>query len=155
MVKLSNFTYVILPLADHMATSVNDSLNYHLNTANGRTGLHDLHSTLDAAGIDASGIPSEAILTTDGHDGVSAIAMGNEAASFTDTREVVLSLTSPHLYAKTLVKITIHLMPDPINPRFHRIYRVPQPALDEGEVLPSSISNTHKPLSTAPTSRPA
>jgi hypothetical protein len=49
---------------------------------------------------------------------VGAIAMGNEAATFTDTRKVVLSLSSPRplLYATTLQKITIHVMPDPINP---------------------------------------
>jgi hypothetical protein len=37
----------------------------------------------------------EAALTTDGPDGVGAIAMGNEDASFTDTRKVVRSLTTP------------------------------------------------------------
>jgi hypothetical protein len=83
--------------------------------------------------------------------------MGHEAAIFTDTRKVVLSLTFPLplLYATNLKKITIHVMPDPINPRFLRIYRVLQHTMGEGEVMPRSLSNTPKPLSTAPTSRPA
>jgi hypothetical protein len=43
--------------------------------------------------------------------------MGNETASFTDTRKVVNRLTTsplPLLYATTLQKITIPMMPDPI-----------------------------------------
>jgi hypothetical protein len=56
--------------------------------------------------------------------------MGSADSTSTDTRKVVLSLTSPlppHV-ATTLQKLTIHMMPDPINPRFVRIYRVPKPA---------------------------
>jgi hypothetical protein len=128
MVELPNFADFILPRADHMTTAVTDSLNYHLNTRKGNTGLHDLHSSL----------------TTDGPDHVGAIAMGNDADTFTDTRKVALSLTSP------LQKITMHMMPDPINPRLLRTYRVPQPTLEEDEVLsPEPIPHI------APTSRPA
>jgi hypothetical protein len=52
---------------------------------------------------------------------------------------VVLSLTSPLplLYATTLRNITIYPMPDPINPRFLRIYRAPKSTLEGGEVLPA------------------
>jgi hypothetical protein len=92
-------------------------------------------------GIDATGFRTEAALTTGGPDGVGAIdrpAMGNEADTITDTRKVFLNLTSLlPLHAKTLQKIIIHMMPDPIiSPRFLRIYRVPQPSLEEGKVLP-------------------
>jgi hypothetical protein len=46
--------------------------------------------------IEVTNFPTEASLsTTDEPDGVGAAAMGNEAATFTDTRKVVLSLTSP------------------------------------------------------------
>jgi hypothetical protein len=45
-------------------------------------------------------------------------------------------LALPLLYATALRKITIHLMLDPINPRFLRIYRVLKPATKEGEILP-------------------
>jgi hypothetical protein len=40
--------------------------------------------------------------------------MGNEAANFTDTRKVVLSLASslPLLDVNTLRKITIHMVPE-------------------------------------------
>jgi hypothetical protein len=64
--------------------------------------------------------------------------MGNEDTTFTDTNKVVLSLTSPLplLCATTLQEITIHMMSDLINPRFLRIYPVPKPTLEEGEVLP-------------------
>jgi hypothetical protein len=64
--------------------------------------------------------------------------MGEADATFQYTRKVVLSLTSPSPlpYATTLKKITIHLMFDPITPRLLRIYRVPKPPLEEGEVLP-------------------
>jgi hypothetical protein len=95
MAEPSNFADFILPPSDHMATAVTDSLNYHLNIAKGQSGLHDLPSSLTSAGIDATGFLEEAALSTDGPDGVGAIAMGNEAATFTDTRKVVLSLTSP------------------------------------------------------------
>jgi hypothetical protein len=51
---------------------------------------------------------------------------------------VVLSPTSPLplLYAATLKKIIIHLTSNPIKPRLLRIYRVPNPPLEEGEILP-------------------
>jgi hypothetical protein len=40
-------------------------------------------------------------------------------------------------YATTrLTKVRIHIMPDPINPRFLRIHRVPKPETKDGEVLP-------------------
>jgi hypothetical protein len=35
MVELSNFADFILPPTDHMATTVTDSLDYHLNIAKG------------------------------------------------------------------------------------------------------------------------
>jgi hypothetical protein len=95
MVDLSDLKDFILPPADEIATAVTDSLNYHLGTVKGRTRLHALHSSLTAAGIDATIFPTEAALTTDGPDGVGAIAVDNEAATFTDTRKVALSLTSP------------------------------------------------------------
>jgi hypothetical protein len=79
MVELSNSTDFILPPADHMATAVTDSRNYHPNTATSKSGLHALHSSLIAAGIDASSFPTGPALTTDGPDGVGAIAMGNKA----------------------------------------------------------------------------
>jgi hypothetical protein len=103
-----------------MATPVTDSLNYHLDISRDITGLHALHSTLTATGIDVANFPTEATLTADGPDGVGATATGNEAATLTDTRKVVLSLTYsfPLLCATTLHNITIHVMPDPINPRF-------------------------------------
>jgi hypothetical protein len=106
MAELSNFTdFIVLP-SDQMAIAVTDSLNYRLNTAKGQSGVHDLLSSLSAAGIDAAGLPTEAVLNTDGPDGFGAIAMGNEAATFTDIRKVVLRLTSPLplLYATTLPK---------------------------------------------------
>jgi hypothetical protein len=64
--------------------------------------------------------------------------MGTADNTFTDTRKVVLSLTSPPalLHATTLRKTRIHLMPDPINPWFLRISRVPIPETEEGEILP-------------------
>jgi hypothetical protein len=157
MIEVSDFKDFILPPADQMATTVTDSLNYQLEIAKGQTGQHALHSSLTAAGIDATSFPTEVALTTDGPDGVGANAMVNEAATFTDTRKVVASRTSPLplLHATTLQKITIHLMPDPIHPRFIRINRVPKLTLEEDEVLPPSLSHTPKPLSTAPTSRPA
>jgi hypothetical protein len=34
-------------------------------------------------------------------------------------------------------KIQIHLTPDPINPRFLRIYRDSKPETEDGEILPS------------------
>jgi hypothetical protein len=141
MVELSNLPEFILLPAAQMAIAVTDSLNFHLITAKGHTRLHGLPSSLDA-----SGFPTEAALTTDGPDGVGAIATGNEVDTFTDTRKVVLRLTSPFplLHATALQKITIPLMPDPINSRFLRIYRVPQPTLEEGEV-PSPLAHpTHQ-----------
>jgi hypothetical protein len=64
--------------------------------------------------------------------------MGSADSTFTDTRKVVLSPTSPLplLYVTTLRKITIHLMPGPINPRFLQIFLVARPAIEEGETLP-------------------
>jgi hypothetical protein len=144
MVDLSDLTDFVLPLADQMATTVTDSINYHIDTVRGISCLHALHSTLIAARIDVTKFPAEATLIADRPDGVGANAMGNEAANFTDTRKVVLSLTSPlpFLDVNSLRKITIHMMPNYINPRFCRIYRVPKPMLGEGEVLPpKSIPN--------------
>jgi hypothetical protein len=45
MVELSNFADFILPPTDHMINAVTDSgdsLNYHLSTTKGQSGLHDL-----------------------------------------------------------------------------------------------------------------
>jgi hypothetical protein len=42
-------------------------------------------------------------------------------------------------------------MPNPINPRFLRIYRVPKPTLEEGEVLYPKPILILKPPLTAPT----
>jgi hypothetical protein len=46
--------------------------------------------------------------------------MSSAGNSFTDTRKVVISLTSPLalLYTTILTKLRIHRMPDPINHRF-------------------------------------
>jgi hypothetical protein len=87
MVEPSKFTDFILPRADHMATTVTDSLNYNFNTAKGKTGLHDPYSSLTAVGIDASCCLAEAAITTDRPDGVGSIAMGYKADTFTDTRK--------------------------------------------------------------------
>jgi hypothetical protein len=95
MVELSDFKGFILPSDDKMFTAITDSLNYHLDTTKGRTGLHVVHSFLTAAGIDATSFPTEAALTIDGPEGVVAIAMDTEVATFTDTRKVVLSFTPP------------------------------------------------------------
>jgi hypothetical protein len=121
-----------------MATTVTNSINYHLDTVRGRSGLHALHSTLTAARIDVTNFSTEAVLSANGPDGVGDIAMAKEDATFYDTRKVVLSLTYPLplLYAIVLRKITIHIMPDPINLWFFRIYRVLKPWLEVGEVLP-------------------
>jgi hypothetical protein len=64
--------------------------------------------------------------------------MGTTDYSFTGIRKVLLSLTSALslLYATTLNKIRIHLVPDMINPRFMRIYRVSKPETEDGEILP-------------------
>jgi hypothetical protein len=138
MVEFSNFADFILPPADQMATAVTHSLRYHLYISKGQPGLHALHSSLTTAGVDATGLPTKAALTTDGLDGIGAIALGSEADTCTDARKVVLSLTSPLplLYTTTLQKITIYMMPDPINPRVLHIYPLPHPTFEEGEVLP-------------------
>jgi hypothetical protein len=113
---LSNF---ILPPADKMATAVTaDFINCHMDTAQGRICLHTLYSSMTAAGIDDPNHHTEAALTTDGLDGVNAIAMDEADANFKDTQKAVLSLTPPLsllYFATTLKKITIHLTPDPIN----------------------------------------
>jgi hypothetical protein len=49
MVENSDFTDFILPSADKMATTVADSINYHFDTAQGRSSLHALYSSLAAA----------------------------------------------------------------------------------------------------------
>jgi hypothetical protein len=111
-------------------------------------GQHALQSSL-TAWIDTTNFSTEAALTADGPDGLGYVAMGNEDATFTDTRKVVVSLTSPLplLYAIiTLQKTNVHMMPDPINPRFLRIYRVPKPTLEEGEAPPRSLPHTIHPL---------
>jgi hypothetical protein len=122
-----------------MAVAVTDSLHFHLDTARGKTTLHALLSYLTAAGVNVTTHQVEAALTIDGPDGLGAIAMGSADSTFTDTRKVVLSLTSPLplFYAITLKKKNIYMMSHPIDPRFLRIYRVPKPAIEEGEILPS------------------
>jgi hypothetical protein len=121
-----------------MATATIDYIKYHRDTARGRTCLHPFYSSLAAAGIDVYYYPTRAELTTDVPDGVCAIAMVEAYATFTNTRKVVLILTSPLslLYAATLKKIIIHLTYDPINPELVRIDRVPKSPLEEGELLP-------------------
>jgi hypothetical protein len=119
------FTNFILLMAYKMAVAVTDSLNYHLDTARGRTTLQALFSSLTNAGvINVTTHQAEATLTADGPDRAGAINMGSADSTFTDTRKVALSLTSsqPLLFTTTLKTITIHMMPDPINPRFLRIY---------------------------------
>jgi hypothetical protein len=76
MVKKSDFTNSILPLAYKMPVAVNDPLNYHFDTARGKTTLQALLSSLTAAGLDITTLQTEATLTSDGPDGVGAVAMG-------------------------------------------------------------------------------
>jgi hypothetical protein len=70
MVENFDFIDCTLPPADKMATPVNDSMNYHLDTARGRTSFHTLYSSLTAARIDVSKHKAEAALTADGPDGL-------------------------------------------------------------------------------------
>jgi hypothetical protein len=102
----------------------------------GSTTLHVIMSSLIAARLDATQNQAAASLSTAGPEGAGAIAMGSADTTFTDTRKVVLSLTSPPdiLDATTHRKIRINLLPDPINFRLIRIYRVPEPTVEEGQV---------------------
>jgi hypothetical protein len=104
MIESSGSTNFILPPANKMVMAVTDFLNYRLNTARGRTVLHVPLSSLTADGVDVTRHQAAATLTTEGLDGVGAIAMGTADNTFTDTRKVVLSLTSPItlLYATTI-----------------------------------------------------
>jgi hypothetical protein len=136
MIEPSDFADFALLLADHMAIAITDSINYHLDMARGRYGLHALYSTLMAARVDHTNFPTEAALSADELGWVGAVAMANEAATFTDTRKI----TIPLLYVISLRKITIHMIPDPMNPRFLRIYRAPKSSLEEGEFLPPNLS---------------
>jgi hypothetical protein len=54
MVEKSDFTNSILPPADKMAVAVTDSLNYHLDTARGKTTLQALLSSLTAIGVNVT-----------------------------------------------------------------------------------------------------
>jgi hypothetical protein len=62
----------------------------------------------------------------------------NEDEHMVNEKLLVAATTPPLalLYATTLTKVRIHLMPDPINPRFLRKYRVPKPETEDGEILP-------------------
>jgi hypothetical protein len=151
MVEHSDLSDYILPPADKMATAVIDSNNCHLDTARGRTCLHNLSSSLAAAGIDVSNYQIEAALTTGGPEGVGAIAMGEADDIFKDTRKNVFSLTSPLPPLCLLKKITIHLTSDSINPRLLRIYLVSKPPLKEKFYHPSLYPTSVEP-STAPIS---
>jgi hypothetical protein len=133
----TDFTNTILPVAENIVIAVTEILNYHFTTFRGQNSLHNLSSSLTAAGVDVPIHPIAATLTTDGPDGVGTIAMESAGGSFTDTRKAFLSHTSPlHvLYAITLKKITIRLMPDAINPWFLRIRCVLMPMLKEGDAL--------------------
>jgi hypothetical protein len=139
-VEKSDFTNFIRPPANMMAVVVIDSLNYNLDNARGRTTLQALLISLTAAGINVTSHQVEARLTTDGPDGAGAISMGSASSTFTNTRKVVYSLASPLPFlittTDTLKRVTIHMMPDPINPWFPQIYRVPKPATEEGEIPP-------------------
>jgi hypothetical protein len=142
-VEASDFTNFALPPTDNMAVVATDALTYYFAITRRHTRFHALLSSLTTAGVDVSTHPTEVALTTVGAD---AIAMGSAETSFTDARKVVLSLTSPLplLYATKLTKIHVHRIPDPINPRFLRIYRVPKAPLEEGEVPPQKqIHPTH------------
>jgi hypothetical protein len=122
-----------------MATAVTDSPKYHFNTAKGMSGLHDIHSSLTTAGIDA--------------DGGSHYYRRNRRRESYRYRQRGRHLHqrlkgSPKsylpLYATTLQKTIIRMMPNPINPRFLRIYRIPQRTLEKGEAYPIH-SSRHKP----------
>jgi hypothetical protein len=141
-VETSDFTNFALPPTDKMAVVATDSLMYYFAITRRHTGFHALLSSITTAGVDVSTHPTEVALTIVGAD---AIAMGSAETSFTDARQAVLSLTSPLplLYATTLTKIHVHRMPDPTNPRFLRIYRVPKAPLEEGEVPPQKNSIPH------------
>jgi hypothetical protein len=84
MVEHSEFADFFLPLTYQMATTVTDSINYHLDKARSRSGLHALHSTLTAAWIDVANFPTEAALSSDGLDGAGVIAKGHAGATFTN-----------------------------------------------------------------------
>jgi hypothetical protein len=54
LIETSRFTNFIVPPADNMVVAVTDSLNYHLDTARGKTTLHALLSSFTAVGLDVS-----------------------------------------------------------------------------------------------------
>jgi hypothetical protein len=106
MVETSDFANSLLSPTDKMATTITDTINYHIDTARGRNNLHALYPSLTATGIDVSQHQTKSALTINGPDGIGAIAMGDADITLTGPCKVVLSLTSPLplLYATTLEK---------------------------------------------------
>jgi hypothetical protein len=68
--------------------------------------------------------------------------MGTADKYFPDTRKAVISLTSPLalLYATTLTKLRIHLMPNPINTRIHAYLPRHQSETEMSEILPPKLA---------------
>jgi hypothetical protein len=115
LIETSGFTNFVLPPADDIVVAVIDSINYHLDTIRGTTilnrksGRHSAPSTCNA--------DHRRTGRSRGYRyGLSGqFFHGHPQGS-----------PKPHLpCATTLRQIRIRLMPDPINPRFLRIYRVP------------------------------
>jgi hypothetical protein len=149
MVEKSDFTNSLLPPADKMATAVIDNINYHIDTARGRNSLHALYPSLTAAGIDVSQHKTKSALTT-GRD--RRYCYGRRGRHLHRPLQggpkPPLSPPSPLCHYP---RRTIHLMPDPIKPRFLCLYRVPKPALEEGEALPfRHVPHTYAALTTHP-----
>jgi hypothetical protein len=78
-----------------MAIAVTDSMKYHLDTSRGRNTLQASLSSLTSAGVNITTHQSEAALASNGPDGAGALAMSLADSTFTDTRKVAVSLTSP------------------------------------------------------------
>jgi hypothetical protein len=150
LIDTSGFTNFIQPAADEMVVAVTDSLSYHLDTARVTTTLHALLSSLTAVGVNVTQHQATATPITEGPDGAGTIAMGTADNYFTDTRKIVLSLTSPlaPLNATTFRNNRIHLKPNrSISPPFLRIYRVPNLETEARKVLlPKPVAHTQAAL---------
>jgi hypothetical protein len=119
MVETSEFKRFVLPTAAELGKSITDYATNDLATQSRHERqaqpLHHLMATC----IDTFSFGTVINLTNDGPHGYGgAISLGAEDSAFTDNRKRVLSLTSPLplLYATSLKKIIVHLMPDPVNP---------------------------------------
>jgi hypothetical protein len=128
-----------VPREDEVGQAIIDSITHDLATDTGKLRLKYLLTKLTDAGIDTPPLTTLGSLShATARTGTAPSLSARRTPSSPTAVKLLLGLTSPisHLYATSLKKTTVHIKPDPINPLFLCVNRIPKPSREEDEIAP-------------------